>query len=111
MSQKNVLILQSGGVTSVINRSLLGIINETKKKLPNSRIYASDHGIEGLIKGKTPDITDISEDQLHSLKISPGAALGSSRHKIKLSEIPQISDNLNRHKIKTIYKKQKNSSL
>ncbi|MBA13042.1 MAG: hypothetical protein CL751_03705 [Chloroflexi bacterium] len=103
MSQKNVLILQSGGVTSVINRSLLGIIKETKKELSNSRIYASDHGIEGLIKGKTPDITDISEDQLHSLKISPGAALGSSRHKIKLSEIQQISDNLNRHKIKTIY--------
>ena len=103
MIKKNALILQSGGVTSVINRSLSGIIKEMQKQLPNSQIYGSDHGIEGLILGKTPDITDITDAQLNSLTISPGAALGSSRHKIKESEIPQIINNLKQHSIEIIY--------
>ena len=103
MIKKNALILQSGGVTSVINRSLSGIIKEMQKELPNSQIYGSDHGIEGLILGKTPDITDITDAQLNSLTISPGAAFGSSRHKIKESEIPQIINNLKQHSIEIIY--------
>ena len=103
MVKKNILIIQSGGSTSVINRSLLGIIKEVRKQLPNGRIYGSDHGIQGLIEGITPDITDISNDQLSSLRFSPGAALGSSRHKIEEREIAPIIDNLIQHKIEIIY--------
>ena len=103
MVKKNILIIQSGGSTSVINRSLLGIIKEVRKQLPNGRIYGSDHGIQGLIEGITPDITDISNDQLSSLRFSPGAALGSSRHKIEEREIAPIIDNLIKHKIEIIY--------
>ena len=87
MTKKNILILQSGGVTSVINRSLFGIIQEAQKRFTGSRIYASKHGIQGIITGNMPDITDISEEQMYSLRNTPGAALGSSRHKLKKIEL------------------------
>jgi len=103
MVTKNILIMQSGGSTPVINRSLLGVIKEVQEQIPNGRIYGSAHGIQGLIKGDTPDITNISNSQLRSLEFSPGAALGSSRHKIKSTEISSIITNLIKHRIEIIY--------
>ena len=55
------MVMQSGGCTAVINRSLAGIIRAARKILPESRIYGANHGMEGLISGKIPDLTEISE--------------------------------------------------
>ena len=47
---KNMVYIQSGGPTSVINTSLYGAIKEAKKH-PDliGHIYGSQHGVEGLI--------------------------------------------------------------
>ena len=57
ISSGNILVMQSGGCTPVINSTLAGLIRNGQTVYPKSRIYGSLHGIEGAIAGKIPDIT------------------------------------------------------
>ncbi|MQG03792.1 MAG: 6-phosphofructokinase, partial [SAR202 cluster bacterium] len=68
------MVMQSGGCTAVINRSLAGIIRAAGRVLPESRVYGAAHGMEGLISGKIPDLTEISISKLSSIDTAPGAA-------------------------------------
>ena len=49
MPSRNLMVMQSGGCTAVINRSLAGIIRAARKILPESRIYGANHGMEGVL--------------------------------------------------------------
>ena len=50
---KNMVYIQSGGPTSVINTSLYGAIKEAKKHGDEiDHIYGSLNGIEGMIDDK-----------------------------------------------------------
>ena len=46
----NALYIQSGGPTAVINTSAYGVIDECRRHPDIDRIYASEHGIVGLIE-------------------------------------------------------------
>ena len=99
MPSRNLMVMQSGGCTAVINRSLAGIIRAARKILPESRIYGADHGMEGLINGRIPDLTEISDQQMNFLDILPAAALGSTRHKLQHDDIEPIFNVFDRHNI------------
>ena len=103
MYSKNILVVQSGGSTAVINSSLSGIIREARERFPLSRILGADHGIEGIMSSDLIDLTNISEDKLTSLDETTGAALGSSRHKILPNDIDPILDALRRYEIRMIH--------
>ena len=51
----NIAVAQSGGPTSVINASLLGVFLEGYKSDKIDRIYGSLNGIEGIIKNNLID--------------------------------------------------------
>ena len=54
---KNMVYIQSGGPTSVINTSLYGAIKEAKKHPDQiGHIYGSQHGVEGLIDDDLIDL-------------------------------------------------------
>lgn len=99
MPPKNIMVIQSGGPTAVINRSLSGIMRASRQLYPESRVYGADHGMEGLISGKIPELTNISSIALSSLDSAPGAALGSTRHKLREEDIKPIFDTLDHHNI------------
>jgi len=52
----NMLIAQSGGPTTVINRSLAGAIQEAKKHKEIQGIYGSLHGIKGILDENMIDL-------------------------------------------------------
>ena len=54
----NALYIQSGGPTAVINTSAYGVIDECRRHPDIDRIYASEHGIVGLIERRLFDITE-----------------------------------------------------
>ena len=54
----NALYIQSGGPTAVINTSAYGVIDECRRHPEIDRIYASEHGIVGLIERMLFDITE-----------------------------------------------------
>lgn len=81
---KNLIVGQSGGPTAVINSSLFGVIKEgLQHKDEIDHVYGMINGIEGFLKGRYMDLeTDLSQEALQSLRITPGAYLGSCRYKL-----------------------------
>ena len=64
---KNMVYIQSGGPTSVINTSLYGAIKEAKRHGDEiDHIYGSLNGIEGMIDDKLIDIGQEDEEQMSS---------------------------------------------
>ena len=102
-SSGNILVLQSGGCTPVINSTLAGLIKNAQMIYPKSRIYGSQHGIEGAIAGKIPDITETSKAHLESLVSMPGAALGSSRYKLLPNDLEPLLKTLQSHDIRIFH--------
>ena len=81
---KNLIVGQSGGPTAVINSSLFGVIKEgLQHKDKIDHVYGMINGIEGFLKDHYMDLeTDLSQEALQSLRITPGAFLGSCRYKL-----------------------------
>ena len=80
---KNMVYIQSGGPTSVINSSLYGAIKEAKLHRDEiNHIYGSLNGIEGMIDDKLIDIDQESDDQIELLLQTPGSILGTTRRKL-----------------------------
>ena len=75
----NVIYLQSGGPTAVINRSLAGALRYFKENVKDGHFYGCKNGIDGLIKGDLVDMTDMSIKDIEILEVTNGAYLGSSR--------------------------------
>ena len=85
MSNKNVIIAQSGGPTAVINNTLRGII-KTCKMFPDKfgKIYGGYHGIEGILKEKLINISAQNYDEIQLLRTIPASGpIGTCRYKLK----------------------------
>lgn len=89
MSKKSLVYFQSGGPTTVINSSLLGVVNEAQKHSEIGGIFGSMFGVEGLLEDNLIDLRNESQTDLELLKHTPGAILGSTRRKM-----PAINDPL-----------------
>lgn len=83
--RNNLLIAQSGGPTSAINATLSGILKLASISDRVDNIYGAKNGIEGVLKEKFIDLNDLTKDvnNLNKLSLTPGAALGSCRYKLK----------------------------
>lgn len=75
-----LMIVQGGGPTAVFNASLAGIVHEAQQ-LRFSNIYGARFGMKGLSSGDVINLTSLTPDALEGIRLSPGAALGTSRFK------------------------------
>lgn len=83
--KRNVVVAQSGGPTSVINASLLGVIKACGDA-PEAfgRIYGACHGIQGILTEELIDLGGQDPAELALLRTTPGAgAIGTCRYKIQ----------------------------
>ena len=90
ISPTNAVVLQSGGSTPVINRSLVGVITEVLTSDRIDRVFGARRGIEGLINGgpdHLPELNGLSASLLRRIAQTPGAALGSTRNKASAEDI------------------------
>ncbi len=74
---KNLVVLQSGGPTSVLNASLVSIIREARKSF--GRVLGANRGFEGLLEGRIVDLSAIDDRNLDRLARTPSAGLATSR--------------------------------
>ena len=86
MIKGNAIVGQSGGPTSAINATLAGVIKGVR--LSNGvieKIYGMRNGIEGLLEERIIDLSEyVNDDEwLSDLSLTPAAALGSCRKKLK----------------------------
>ncbi|MBR4073524.1 MAG: diphosphate--fructose-6-phosphate 1-phosphotransferase [Clostridia bacterium] len=80
----NIAIAQSGGPTSAINASLLGVFKAAVEVSEINCIYGSLNGIEGIIKDNLIDLKDYikTEEDMAILRQTPATVLGSCRYKL-----------------------------
>lgn len=117
MLKGNILYGQSGGPSSAINASCLGVILEGKKH-PESieKIYMMHHGILGAINDDLIDVTNYDEKELNKLKHTSGAFFGNVRYKlqdVKDSEkdYKKILQNLKKYNIRYFFYNGGNDSM
>ncbi len=83
----NAIVGQSGGPTAAINATLAGVISgcaTAKEAGFIDKLYGMRHGIEGILCENIIDLTPyFGSPELSTLSLTPAAALGSCRRKMK----------------------------
>ena len=80
----NACVGQSGGPSAVINQSVVGVIEEARKhKKEIKSLLGAVHGTKGIMGEKFTQLLGIPQSKLDKIAATPGAALGSVRHKPK----------------------------
>jgi 6-phosphofructokinase 1 len=100
VSKGNILVMQSGGCTPVLNRSLFGVASEASRCDAFGELYGAVHGLEGLLKGELVDLGRLSKSAWGRVARTPGAALGSTRRKLRPEDAPHILDALSKRNIR-----------
>jgi 6-phosphofructokinase 1 len=77
----NAVVGQSGGPTSVINQSLVGVVQAAKKAGHIDTIYGARHGVRGVLNDDLLDLNDCPDELLERIANTPSSALGSTRDK------------------------------
>lgn len=102
--KKNALVAQSGGPSPVINASLQGVIDACFSYNDHiSKIYASWHGIEGVLLEELIDMTAQPRSEIGRLRHTPASgAVGTCRYKLKedqTEDFDRIIDVIKAHDI------------
>lgn len=94
-----LLVGQAGGATAVINSSLVGVIEEALHSQRIDAVWGMRRGLEGALQGEFTDLTSLDPNTLTALAATPGAALGSSRHRMTDDDAEQVLDLCRRNNI------------
>ena len=98
--KQNILIMQSGGCTPVLNRSLYGLAQEALAHPAQfGDIYGARYGMEGILAGDLIDLRRTPAAEWQRIAHTPGAVLGSTRRKLRDEDTQPILDTLRKHDI------------
>ena len=98
--ETNLVILNSGGTTPVINSTIYGCIDQAKKSKLFDNIFISLFGVDGLILNKFLNVKKLKINKLKKLKLTPGSAFGISRNpRISKINFEKINKNLIKKRI------------
>jgi ATP-dependent phosphofructokinase / diphosphate-dependent phosphofructokinase len=89
MASGKLLVGQAGGATSVINASLTGVMEEAQAQGIHV-VWGMRRGAEGALAGDFVDLSGVPATEIQALRHTPGAALGSSRHRVSDEEAGRI---------------------
>lgn len=102
MATGNLLIIQGGGPTPVFNASLSSIVEEAMIHDAIGAVFGARFGMKGLSMGDLIPLGQLSREELAAIRNSPGAALGSSRHKSTEEDLQSCMVHLRRNEIRQI---------
>lgn len=96
------MIVQGGGPTQVLNATLSAIVDEARQTHSFDRVIGACSGTRGLVEGRFADLGGLSKSDLDLLRMSPGAALGSSRYGPSGEDMERILQNLKNNSVHDI---------
>lgn len=104
----NCLVAQAGGPTSVINASVVGLLESNFDNNIYGTVYGGLYGIEGLLENKFINLSNLSKKDLFNFKHTPSSGLGSCRYKLKKTsesceEYEKIFDTFKKLDIKSFF--------
>jgi len=114
ITENNVLVVQSGGPSPVINASLKGILDGCVRAGLGT-VYGAHHGILGVLREELIDLTHQPASQLDLLMTTPSAGyIGSARYKLReeqTEDFQRIIDVCKTHGIRTLFYNGGNDSM
>ena len=99
----NAVIGQSGGPTSVINQSLVGVVQAAKKAGHIKELLGARHGVRGIVNDDFIPLKGTADELLERVANTPAAALGSSRDKPDAAYCERIFDSFRKHDVRTFF--------
>ncbi|MGH9608024.1 MAG: diphosphate--fructose-6-phosphate 1-phosphotransferase [Terracidiphilus sp.] len=102
MNARNILVVQGGGPTQVLNTTLAAIVEEAERAGAWSQILGSRSGMQGLTFGNFADLTALTTRDLEGLRSMPGAALGSSRYKLSEADLTVAAERLDQFRVRDV---------
>jgi 6-phosphofructokinase 1 len=81
ITKGNAVVGQSGGPTSVINQSLVGVILAERKCGHIGKLLGARHGVKGIVDEQFIQLNEVPDELLNRIANTPAAALGSTRDK------------------------------
>ena len=79
----NCIIAQSGGPTSVINSSVVGLVKANEELKLYDTVYGGLNGIEGILNKNIVELSSKTSEELNTFTYTPSSGLGSCRYKLK----------------------------
>ena len=95
----NAVIGQSGGPTSVINQSLVGVVLEARRHAGMGQVYGALHGVRGIVDEAFLDLSRETTASLERVAATPASALGSTRDKPDRDYCKKIFETVKAHGI------------
>jgi 6-phosphofructokinase len=99
----NAVVGQSGGPTSVINQSLVGVITEARKHGHIDRLLGARHGVRGIINDDFIELNDAPDELLNRIAQTPASALGSTRDKPDPAYCEKIFQSFQRRNVRHFF--------
>jgi 6-phosphofructokinase len=94
MKRRNLLVVQGGGPTQMLNATLAAMVNEARARGGFERIWGARSGLKGLLNGEAIDLGGMTPAEVEKMRASPGAALGSSRARLSSEELQRLARRL-----------------
>ena len=99
----NAVIGQSGGPTSVINQSLVGVVQAVQQSTHIGRLLGARHGVRGIVNNDFVELNGASADLLERVAQTPAAALGSTRDKPDAAYCERIFDSFRKNDVRFFF--------
>ncbi len=78
----NIIVAQSGGPTTAINASLVGVIKGALSSGGYDKVLGALYGISGVLKEEFIELEGLSDKELDCIYTTPSSYLGSCRYKM-----------------------------
>jgi 6-phosphofructokinase 1 len=99
----SAVIGQSGGPTSVINQSLVGVIEAVRRHKHIDRLLGARHGVRGIVDEKFIQLDGATPDLLERIAATPSSALGSTRDKPDEAYCARILEVFRKHDVRYFF--------
>jgi 6-phosphofructokinase 1 len=87
----------------VINQTLVGIVEEAMRRHEIEQLLGARHGVSGIFNGEYVDLFRVPKERLEEIAVTPGAALGSVRHKPKEEDCRRIFEQFKKQGIRYFF--------
>ena len=99
----NAVIGQSGGPTSVINQSLVGVAMAVREHKHIDKLLGARHGVKGVVNGDFIDLNSVDAGLLEKIAGTPSSALGSTRDKPDEAYCHKIFEVFKKHDVRYFF--------